>query len=961
MHYHPTSVLNAPSLAASWARRRLASCLTGVAALLLALAPSADAQSLTFGQLEGLVRDGNRRPVASAEVRVEDRASGAVRFALTARDGSFLFLSIPAGRYDVRVEALGYRPVVHLDVDVGAGRSARVEPVINAAAPPVTTIDSVPRRGDLASAGDWLFERGFAELVGARRIASDAFGLSTTSDAAGVEGLPWRYTEAMVEGSRISSIGAPGGLGGDGAALALPTRAFSTARVGGIGFDVEVGGSGIGVSATSQRGGRAQALRVITEGGTANSGVAITGGGPIQGDTAQLNFGADFQQGTLMPLDAAEGDERTDSRVSGFGRLDWQPGDRIAITARASGSRYESTGPAERFGLASLYGNAFEGFALQAGVNVHARINRRIAAEVRLSSDVGSAEGRAGGLPRTAFTMSGLDVGSVIGAPFEDSRNASRATALVHVDLGAHRLKAGFSGAFHQFDLRYQRDSDGLFAFGEFVDATPALQNGAWREVVTSAYAGQFRMTETAFLVQDAWRLADGFTITLGTRFETMRAPFNRIEQNGQWAAATGLNNTNVDALSGRLSPRIGLRWELGRDREWVIEGGGGIFHDLPDRRDIAEALTLDRGADVRLGVGNLGTYPSDPSLATAPVVGRTLTMLGPDFEGPRTQRMALGITRRAGEWSASLSGVLRHTDFLARRRDLNLPAAPTGTDQHGRPLYGTLQQIGTLVTPTPGSNRRFGDFDAVHVLESTGFSNFWGVTAGLERVREEGLSLGLSYTYSATRDNVVGFTSTRISPFPDALQGEDWAEGTSDLDAPHRLLFAADWAAGPAVRLGFVYRVASGVPFTPSVRGGVDANGDGDWRNDPAYVDGALTGMDSLLGEWDCLKDYVGAFAARNSCRGEVQQRLDLRVGVRIGQLSFGRLELLLEGLNVLAPIQGPVDRALLLVDPAGTLSTNSTTGVTTVPYLVNPNFGQVLQDRSPGVLWRVGVRITP
>ena len=54
-------------------------------------------------------------------------------------------------------------------------------------------------------------------------------------------------------------------------------------------------------------------------------------------------------------------------------------------------------------------------------------------------------------------------------------------------------------------------------------------------------------------------------------------------------------------------------------------------------------------------------------------------------------------------------------------------------------------------------------------------------------------------------------------------------------------------------------------------------------------------------------------------------------------------------------------MDRALLLVDPAGTLSTNSTTGVTTVPYVVNPNFGKLLTDRSTGVLWRVGVRITP
>ncbi len=946
------------NLALLTSRRARAAIATAFA---LVLAPALSAQSLTFGQVEGQVRDGNRRPVAGAEVRVEDRASGAVRYALSARDGTFRFVSIPAGRYDIRVEALGYRPVVHLDVDVGAARTARVEARITAAAPPVTTIDTVPRRGEAGTVNDWLFERGYADLVGARRVASDLFGLSTIADAHAVEGLPWRYTEAMIEGSRVASTGAPGGLGADGAALALPTRAFSTARVGGLGFDVEVGGSGVGLAATSQRGGRAQSFRALAEGGTASNGGMLAGGGPIQGDTAQINFGADAQQSTLSPIDAAEGDERTDNRVSAFGRLDWQPGDRIAITARGSGSRYTSTGPAERVGLASAFGNEFEGYALQAGVNVHARITERIATEVRLSSDVGSAEGRAGSSPRTAFATTGLDVGSTIGAPFEDTRSASRATALVHFDLGAHRLKAGFTGAFHTFDARHLRDSDGVFAIGEEVaGATPGLF-GAFREVEATALAGQFRMAETAWIVQDAWRLADGFTITLGTRYETFRTPFNRIERNNAWAAATGLDNRQEGSSGARLSPRVGVRWELGRDREWVIEGGGGVFHDLPDRRDVAEALTLDRSADVRLGVGDLSGWPLAPSSTVAPVVGRTLTMLGPDFQGPRTQRMAIGISRRAGEWSASLSGVYRHTDFLARRRDLNLPFSPVGSDQYGRPLYGTLQQVGAIVTPVPGSNRRFGEFDAAHVLEASGFSNFWGVTLGLERVRETGLSVGFNYTYSATRDNVAGFTSTRISPFPDGLGGNDWAEGISDFDAPHRALVAADWAVGPSVRLGFVYRVSSGAPFTAGLRGGVDANGDGDWRNDPAFIDPALSGLDTLLADWDCLRSDVGGFATRNSCRGPIAQRLDVRVALGVGQVASGRIELLLEGLNVLPFEQGPVDRALLLVDPTAALTTNAGTGVTTVPYIVNPNFGKVLVDRSPGPLFRVGLRITP
>jgi hypothetical protein len=406
------------------------------------------------------------------------------------------------------------------------------------------------------------------------------------------------------------------------------------------------------------------------------------------------------------------------------------------------------------------------------------------------------------------------------------------------------------------------------------------------------------------------------------------------------------------------------LRWELGRDREWVLDGGAGIFRELPDSRDLAEALGRDRSTAVRYGTGLLGAWPAEPSLAAAPVVGSTITLLGPEFEGPRTNRLALGLSHRRDDWSLFTSGVYRHTDFLSRRRDLNLPATPTGADQYGRPLYGVIEQHGTVLAVSRASNRRFPEFDAVNVIEATGYSDFWAVTAGIERVRSEGLSLGVSYTYSRTTDNVPGFGNGNMSsPFPGLLAGQDWTDGRSDLDTPHRLLAAVDWSAGASapLRLGVVYRLQSGAPFTPGVRDGVDANGDGSWRNDPAFVDAALAGMDAMIFEHSCLDEAVGTFAQRNSCRGDLQQRVDLRAAFRILRLDAGRLELVVDALDVTAGARGRDDHALLLVDRTGAVMRNPTTGVTSVPYIVNPNFGQRLADRSPGVLWRVGLRIVP
>jgi hypothetical protein len=408
------------------------------------------------------------------------------------------------------------------------------------------------------------------------------------------------------------------------------------------------------------------------------------------------------------------------------------------------------------------------------------------------------------------------------------------------------------------------------------------------------------------------------------------------------------------------VAPRVGFRWELGPSREWVLSGGGGVYNDLPDRRDLAEALTLDRGVDVRSGLGVLGGWPAVPDSSVAPVVGQAVSLLGPDFQGPRTRRMSLGIQRDLSGWTAYVQGVFRQTDYLARRRDLNLPVAASGRDQYGRPLYGTLQQVGSLLAPTPGSNRRFAEFDAVTAIEMTGYSEYWAATTGVERVVDRGISFGVHYTFSKATDNLASGLDA-LAPLPSGLSGKEWSDGIADSDAPHRVIAAAEWSLAPsgAVRIGAVYRLKSGAPYTPGFRDGVDANGDGVAGNDPAYVDASLPGMNTLIAAHSCLRTSAGAFAERNSCHGDWTHRLDLRAAFRITTFAAGPVDLVLDAMDVIPSAAGRVDNALYLVDRTGTLATNPGTGVTTVPLVVNPTFGQILVDRSPGMLFRVGLRI--
>lgn len=909
------------------------------------------AQSLTAGRVEGTLRDAARRPVFDALISLVERSSGARFEATTDRSGSFRVATLPVGRYAFTAEALGHAPLHVLEVTVSAGPVTRLDLTLRSVTPPVSTVDTLSGGSGRVQAGGWLLERGYADLVGERRIGSDLSAFSTTADALSIEGLPWRYAAPMLDGALGVARAAPSGTGAEAAAALLPLRFIAEADVGGLGSDVEVGGSGVGIRASSLLGGRQPASRLLAEGGADSYGAAFSVSGPLQGDTARALLGGDYQRVERALAEDAALPPRVDERASVNGRFDWQADDRLAITARGSATHIASTGIALREGPMVAAGRSYEMTAAQFLLNARGRITPRLSHEWRVSADVGVAEGDNRGSLRSDIASAPSRLGRAADGRFEQDWLTPRLSGMLHFEWGAHRFKLGFSQAVHRMGSDYLRDGDGVYALGD----SAAIAPGGWRRVDGTGLDTDLRVRESAYFLQDAWQVAPGLSLTLGARINGMRLPTGDIEGNGAWLAASGLDNRAVDGTSSSIAPRVGVRWQLGRNGAWVIEGDLGTFNDLPDLRDLAEALSLDRGQDVRYGIGSFDLSLA-PTLAQAPVVGRTMTMLAPEFSGPRTQRASLGLAHRRGEWRASLAGSFRHTDFLSRRRDLNLPTA-IGSDQSGRPLYGTLSQQTAALVVTPGTNRRFSGFDAVHVLESTGYSTYWGVTLGLERSVASGLSTLLQYTHSNAVDNVLGFGAAQLSPFPEGLGGDDWAEGRSDFDVPHRLLLATEWRQGDRMSIGAVYRLRSGLPYTPGVRGGVDANGDGDWSNDPAFVDAALlpAGVDA------CVRRSIGRFAERNSCRDAFVHGFDLRASFRIARTTIGGVDLVIDAVDVLASKVGPLDRALLLVDPSGTVTTDAVTGVTTVPYIANPDFGTRLNAKAPGIFWRIGMRIVP
>lgn len=997
-------------------RRSLAGI--GVLAALLLAALPAGAQSLTTGTVGGVVRDGEGRVLTDALIRVTGRGAGVTRSTRSVEGGRFELPFLPPGEYEVRVERLGYRPKRVQRVPIRPGQTVDLEVVLVAAPPPVERVDVEEFQAAALGAsrpgqGEWFTAFDLTRLPSERRELTDLVRLSAVANAElSAEGLPASLGGLVIDGIPFEAARHPGLGPARQAASAFPLSAFEYAELVTNGVDMEWSEFAGGIlSGHTRRGTPDLAMKTfgVWSGGPLHSSKyfdaadlsqsVVQGGilftGPVIRDTAHFVVGVEgWRLDTPLPrpwereapasqlvpvaqnlygvdLSAYQRPRvvRTDA-VSAFGRFDWQVAADHALSVRTSIASLPSTaqdlGPAH----AASLGSVGEGADFSLGATLTSRFSDRWMQEFRVGLSSSRREYLTGGadaeellgaaVPFTRMVGDGLEFGADPSLPGRFRRTDVYGNQSIYHVRGAHRLKFGLgvSVAFH--DQTYVYGREGEFTFGGIEQFE--RREGAFLQAVGPLPSARFNSPQLTLFAQDAWSVAPGLRIVGGLRLDSELLPLDEVAANPEWSRLTGIDRTNIPSAITKFSPRLGFTWDVQGQGAWVLRGGVGVYYDRVDPGILGELVTYDGRVRVRRGLGILSQWPGLPDEASAPTLGPRLALIGPKFMPPRTARASVGITRSLGAATAlHLSGTYRNTVFLPRRHDLNLLPGAVAQDQYGRPIHGELVQQGGLVAAEPGSNRRFPEFDVVSALNPDGESRYLGLSLGLEHRAAGPLGLFARYTFSRTTDNWLAAggrgPDAELPPFPGRIGGSDWADGRSDFDVPHRLALGAEFAVG-ALRIAGVYRFRSGVPFTPGFRAGVDANGDGSARNDPAYIDGAAPGIADLLAQHDCLRDHVGAFAERNSCRGPAIHGLDLRLSLGLVRLGGYPAELVVDAFNLIESDVAEPDGALYLVDPNGTLLDDGA-GHVTVPLVANPNFGQPLARRSTGRALRVGLRI--
>jgi len=500
---------------------------------------------------------------------------------------------------------------------------------------------------------------------------------------------------------------------------------------------------------------------------------------------------------------------------------------------------------------------------------------------------------------------------------------------------GRHSIKAGGVYAFGaNTEQRFSPNTNGAFTFttsfarhpvANLLLGLPSTYNELERLVISES---RFSMLEG--FVQDDFKVIPRLTLNLGLRWSNFFNPHDADDQisnflparydsarapqidraNGRPVPGTGdpLNGIVVaaqDSPYGRrvtttntnlLGPRVGFAWDPFGTHRTSVRGAFGIYYTRPligtfinntfDNPPFSRTVTLQSP-----GLSELGGRE-------APAGAPDLTALGDPLPAPRMEQWTLGVQQQvAARTVLSVSYVGSRGSRLLRPIAINDPAPGAGAAQ-GAHVNAVRPYLG---------------YGGIVSRQSTGRSRYHSLQATARRQVSKGLSLGLAYTLSRSRDDGSSDRDATDIPPNSADPQAEW--GPSNFDRTHVFTVNYIWrlpsTSGRGARgvllngweLSGITRAFSGKPFDVVMT--QDVAGIGAVQNQRPDVI-ADTGGPGTIEQWF----NTGAFARpatgtfgnmpRNSMRGPGLHRWDVAVFKGFLQGRRVRPQLRVEAFNV-------------------------------------------------------------
>jgi hypothetical protein len=504
---------------------------------------------------------------------------------------------------------------------------------------------------------------------------------------------------------------------------------------------------------------------------------------------------------------------------------------------------------------------------------------------------------------------------------------------------GSHSLKYGLLVNRYQVFMEPTSSRRGSYSFANLTQFL--LGNARQFTVVTpgSESYRTYRWFTWGFYLQDDWRATSRLTLNLGLRYE-----FNTSVNEH-----SGRGSHMVDALRDaafivdpplfenahakkNFGPRLGFAWDPWGDTRTAIRGGFALLYDIANMAGAAQINATASPPFSSQSQITTPTYVVSFPRAVIPESARGKNIRIADFymQQPHMIHYNLTVERQLpGHFALSTAYVATRGMNLYQTKEGN-PTVPGGVPQAGSCVPRPASQ--TYVTDGPkcwlGGEARLNPNWASSEFKTAGGDSWYNaLQVSVQRRLGQGLQVQSSYTWSKVLDTTQGQKggesggsgNTGVDPDNPAID-----KGPSDFDTRHswtvnslyRLpvpeLGGITGAVVSGWRVSSIFKMISGLPFTPSLSGNRSRSAVGGGNSDhPDLVSGRKPD-DIILGGPDRYFDpsafaiqpagFLGT-AGRNFLQGPGQVTLDFSLSKEtplpwLGE--SGRLDFRFEVFNV-------------------------------------------------------------
>jgi hypothetical protein len=384
-------------------------------------------------------------------------------------------------------------------------------------------------------------------------------------------------------------------------------------------------------------------------------------------------------------------------------------------------------------------------------------------------------------------------------AQYDRTRNQLNASLAKYVEAkGTHAFKFGLEIERSTIRNRYSY-TDGLFYYD---------YGGAPYLAYAYSYDVKGKNDRLSLYAQDQWQVGR-FTINAGARLDKIKGI----------GSADGKTYYDV----APIAPRLGLAWDIGGNGKSVLRGYYGQLYDGAVFASWSSALP---------GIGDYVTYEALGTIQNTilgaeidRISGASKFVMADDIKHPRTDEISFAFEREMGRGvKATATYIRRDWKNFINSTLIGATWAPTN---YLNPLNGKTETIYRWANRTSDQQYIIGNVDdfqfaGAGVPAANAYRTYNGAMFVLNRAYMNRWQAQLSYVYSKTEGTVTngsfsGITSSQFQTPNLALVN---ADGLVGFDRKHEIkVFAGYQVPKIEVSANMYWRMMSGTPWTPFQR----------------------------------------------------------------------------------------------------------------------------------------------